>query len=643
MRRNLPRHRPALSVRPAAVLFLLLALLPGARPAAAQGSQATPRPVRYVLSAADPGSHRFHVSVTPEGSSSGIHDFCIPAWTPGYYQLLSYEQSISRVRALGANGQPLIVTHPSPRSWRVQTFTPLAEPVTLTYDVKAEDGLYGFFGSELRADDRTGYVNGASALMYLPDRLKSPASLDVVAPRDWKVACPLTPAGPAPTPDRSGARRTFRFSASGYDELIDGPIQMGSYDEIRFQGGGVPCSCVVVGKAEMDRSRLTTLLTRLVREETSVFSPQGRAAPFPRYIFFYHIGGGGFEGGLEHRSSTIIHLNQKIGSADSDSFVTVTAHELFHAWNVKRIRPLGLGPFDYSGPVRSPSIWFAEGVTDYYASLIPLRLGLRNRDWFLADMASRIGELDSTPSRKRISLQFASLHAWEGGSEGFGGLSYYTKGSLVALYFDLRIRAITDGKRGLDDVLRYLDARFGATGAAYPPTAIPDALNEVSGADLRAEYARYVEGTAEIDWDSALAPLGMRFERRPADYIGIRAEPEGGRVVVGGVDPGSPAERMGIRTGDRIMDIDSVAIDTSNFGRAIDTRQPNSPIRMHVQRNGTLIALRGESGQRFADERIEILPAAATNPRMRRLRDALLQSDRALADALLSVMRCATF
>jgi predicted metalloprotease with PDZ domain len=614
---RLSRPRPAAAVRLAGALLILLG--PGPLLAHATTPADAQAPVLYAV-VADPGSSRFHVSVTLDGVAPGVHDFCIPAWTPGYYQILSFEHDILHVGAAGANGLPLIVTHPSPRTWRVVTLTSAAEPVTLHYDVRAEDAQFGFFGSELRATDRTGYINGASALMYVPGRLAAPARLTVTVPADWKIACPLGPEGwesNAPAP-----RRTCRFVAANYDELIDSPIQLGSFDELHFESGGVTCRCVLVGKSGADKSRLSALLAKLLAAESRLFYAPGRPAPFAHYLFIYHIGGAGFQGGLEHRNSTVIHLNEPIGSANSDSFVTVTAHELFHAWNVKHFRPSGLGPFDYSGPVRSPSIWFAEGVTDYYSSLLTLRTGLRNRAWFLGDMAGRIFELDETPSRKYVSLEEASLKAWEGESEGYAGLSYYTKGSLVGFYFDLRIRAVTGGKRGLDDVLRALDAQYGDN-VGYPPEAILRALNAISGADLSAEYARYVQGTDEIDWSTALQPLGMHLSRHLVSYLGVRVDPAGERTVVTGIEPGSAADRMGLRIGDKIVDVDDVLVNASEFSRSIGSRQPNSPMRMHVLRNGALIRLDGESGRRYADEKIEILPGA--DARTRRLRDDFLQ------------------
>ena len=192
------------------------------------------------------------------------------------------------------------------------------------------------------------------------------------------------------------------------------------------------------------------------------------SVPFRQYAFIFHIGEEGFEGGLEHRSSTVIHLEDTLADGNDDEFLATCAHELLHAWNVKQIRPEGLGPFDYSRIVRTPSLWFAEGVTDYYADLIPVRAGLRTPDWFTQQLVQRIARLDSTVARGQVTLEQASLHAWEGQSEGYAGLSYYIKGSLAGAFFDLRVRELSGGERSLDDVMRSMDEMYGQRDVPYP-------------------------------------------------------------------------------------------------------------------------------------------------------------------------------
>ncbi|HZP82322.1 MAG TPA: hypothetical protein VFB21_11845, partial [Chthonomonadaceae bacterium] len=445
--------------------------------------------------------------------------FAIPAWTPGYYQILHFEQGIENVRAEDEAGQPVPVTHPEARTWEVAPRR--AGSLLLTYDVRASDTGLGFFGSVLDGRERQGYINGASAFLYPVGQTDRPVSLTLALPAGWKIASALSPQTLT-----ARAQQPVTFQARDYDELIDSPLQIGQFDSAEFAVSGVKFRCLFVGSSGVMKSRLVKALGRIVKAAFDVFSPPGgKPPPFSHYLFVFHSGGPGFYGGLEHRNSTVIHMGDKLGDGSADGLLTLAAHEFFHAWNVKRLRPVGLGPFDYTQPVRSGSLWFAEGITDYYAQLLPLRAGLRDRAWFLKVMAGRIAELAATPARARGSLEEASRKTWEGQSEGYDGLNYYLKGSLVGFYFDLRLRALTGGAKGLDDVMRELDRQYGQRNLGYPEEALRNILNAVAGSDLTEEYARYVRGTEEIAWTEALAQAGLTLQDDPA-AMGDAADPE---------------------------------------------------------------------------------------------------------------------
>lgn len=598
-----PRNR----MRPASFLLtlFLLCLSPSSLFARQEPAANTPH-LAYHLSFARSG--RLHIRLQADNLPNGELTFAIPAWTPGYYQILHFEKNIENVHAEDAEGHTLPLTHTDAREWKLAATESRANSLVLTYDVLADDSGYGFFGSTLKtsASTKYGYVNGASALLYLAGHTDAPETLTISLPHAWKLASPL--ASDSVPPAKDGKTETT-LHAKDYDELIDSPLQFGEFDETKFDVEGIPFRAVFVGSHLADKPKVAAQLTRIAAETVHLFG----SAPFKNYVFFYHIGLGGFQGGLEHRNSTVIHLNEPIRSGDSDSFAAVSAHELFHAWNVKRLRPAGLGPFDFTRPVRTPSLWWAEGVTDYYAYVLLVRCGLRNANWLLDEITERIKELDNTPSRTSVSLEEASRKAWEGFSEGFDGLNYYTKGSLIGLAFDLRLRALSDGQKSLDDVMRALYDRYGKPDVPYPDNAILDALDEVAGASLSDEYARTVRGTDEVDWEDLARAVGLEIRRQPTGYLGVSLDtelPAGNAnrpAVVRDVMVNSAAIQLGLQPGDRIVRVNGISVSLMTFPVVVRGLAPQSALRVDILRNGAPRTLTGSLGVRYSDPEIRIL------------------------------------
>jgi predicted metalloprotease with PDZ domain len=299
-----------------------------------------------------------------------------------------------------------------------------------------------------------------------------------------------------------------------------------------------------------------------------------------------------------------------------EEFQTVTAHEFFHAWNVKRLRPEGLGPFDYTQPVRTASLWWAEGVTDYYSDVLLYRAKLRDKTWLLNDLAARIAELADNPSRLRVTLEEASRKAWEGESEGFDGLSYYLKGSLVGLYFDLRIRALTDGQRSLDDVIRLLDSAYGSKNKGYPEDALLASLEAVAQTDLHTEYADLLRSPKEIDWPAVFTPVGLVLHRESSSYLGVQvhADKDGANagIIIDAIEPGSAAVRCHLERGDLLVALNGEPVTLNTFRDQLGHLAPKSPLMLTVQRNGERLSLSGDSGLRYT--RYELTAVAANVP-----------------------------
>jgi predicted metalloprotease with PDZ domain len=330
--------------------------------------------------------------------------------------------------------------------------------------------------------------------MYIDGRLTEPTHLKVNLPEGWKIAT-------AADPDADGG-----YKAGGYDELVDHPIQMGSFESRKFEVAGIPFEVVFVSK---DQRYLCDLDAEAAQLKT-IAAPAIRmfgGAPFKRYIFFLHLAVGDFNGGLEHRACNVIATYNSKGLGLDD----LAAHEYFHAWNVKQIRPKILGPFDYSSKQRTGNLWFAEGVTDYYAQVTTYRSGLKDKDWLYRQLSNNVAELQHSRNRLKYSVADASKLAWENGGFGVGDLSYYTKGLLAGWVLDAAIRNATDGAKSLDDVMRTMYQRYRLPKPGFGENEILATINEISGVDLTALYNRLINSTEELPYGE-LAKIGLSVD-----------------------------------------------------------------------------------------------------------------------------------
>ncbi len=544
----------------------------------------------------------YHVALHVDSPGTDAIDFAIPAWTPGFYQILNYQANIDHVAA-SCSSNPVIVTHPSSRIWEAASTSSSRSSLDITYDVHCTEDGHGFFSAILKPAEKEGYINGAAAFMYIVGHNEEPATLTVTLPPEWKIATPLTQTSAMNSSGTDEVSQTF--IAENYDELIDCPLQMGRFDETIFKTDGILFRCILLGNHQANKKKLNINLGKIAHAELQQFG----YSPFQNYIFFFHCGGAGFYGGLEHRSSTVIHLSRPIKDAGDEELLAVAAHELFHAWNVKRLRPQGLGPFDYTQQVRTRSLWWAEGVTDYFAELMLVRSGLRSKAWFLDEFSARISELDAEPARVRISLEEASLKAWEGRSEGFGGLSYYLKGSLAALYFDLRIRELTNAKKGLEDALIYLEAQYAADGNGYPETALLESLNLVSGTNFDEEYAQIIGRTDDIDWKKCLSSAGIVLKRDHANIFGIELEDSTSpNPIVRRIEPGFPGDRMGLKPGDKLLSMGGRLVVSSQLAEMMSHMAENSVVKLRVERAGAAVTLEGHIGIQNSHAKLSFIP-----------------------------------
>jgi predicted metalloprotease with PDZ domain len=460
---------------------------------------------------------------------TGQAAFDIPAWTPGFYFILNYQDKISDFAAADPLGNALEVRHID-RQWVVKN--PAKTPITVSYRVTGDDPGLGFFAAHV--DNQTAYINGAGTFMYVEGRMTEPCHLKVRMPDGWQVATAMDP----------DSDEGFE-AATGYDEFIDNPVQMGIFERRDGVVEGIPFSVVFVAPRGL-RCDADEESARMFTESAPAIRMFGEA-PFKRYLYIVHLEVGNFSGGLEHRASNVIAMPNS-APLHLDELAT---HEYFHAWNVKQIRPSVLGPFDYTKPAITANMWFIEGVTDYYAYMTAHRSGVLPDGWLLDRLGAQIEELQGGHTRTEITLEQSSRRAWESGIGVIGDFSYYVKGLVCGLMFDARIRAETNGAKSLDDVMRLLYKRHKLPQPGMDEDEIRRTINEVAGVDLSELYNRLVKSTNEVPY-AELKRMGLRVvsPNLPIRGFGFMTN---GNVVYG---VSSQADNAGLQDGDRIVSIE---------------------------------------------------------------------------------------
>ena len=552
-------------------IVLALSLLFFVRPASAT--------IGYHISLKDPEQHLFHVKMQiPAAASDQEIIVALPAWN-ALYQVRDFSYRVRDVRARNAASPaaPLPVRMLDKQTWKISlagaAVGSAAQAATLDYSIEWDDP--GPFNSQLNAHH--GFLNFAEVLMYIPTRRAEETQVQFEdVPEGWRIAAEL-PAGATPN----------SFTAASYDKLVDAPAEAGKLAEFAFDEAGAHFRVVVDGK-DWHRESLESILRDITKYEVHLMG----GAPFSEYTFFYHFGpypevGGG---GMEHSNCTAI------STASGDTAASVSAHEFFHAWNVKRIRPQTLEPVDYTKEMYTRALWFAEGVTSTYGSYTLERSGLWTKDQFYADLAGQIGELDSRPAHLWQSVEESSLDAWLEGYDEYRrperSISYYNKGQIVGDMLDLAIRDATDNHKSLDDVLRRMNDAYAKQGRFYDDSqSVQATAEEVAGTKFDDFFRGYVAGTAEIPYDKffSAAGLELKVERRAAPDLGFWASGHSlgssAQVLVTQVAPGSTAEAAGLKKGDALLALNGQLLPRY-LPAWLREQKPGETITLRVRRDG---------------------------------------------------------
>lgn len=555
--------------------------------------------VHYRVSMPQPHRHCFEIEATFPASSQPLQ-LSLPVWTPGSYLLREYARHVQEVRARDAQGRLVAVQRLDKQRFEVE---PTEGALTLSYRVYANE--LSVRTSHLDASH--GFLNGATAFLYAEALRDQEHRVQLVLPPGWR--------GFAALEEEDGC-----FVAQSYDVLVDSPFEMGPYLEpLRFTAGGVPHEVVVWGDSFPEPERLLLELARICETQAQLFG----GLPLSRYLFLIYLTDKG-RGGLEHASSTaLIFPRANLQTAKGwEDFLTLAAHEYFHLWNVKRLRPRAFVPFDYSRENYTSLLWAFEGGTSYYDNLMVRRAGLMSTSRYLSRLGETLTVLHMTPGRKVQTLHEASWLTWikqyrPDENSPNSAISYYVKGEVVAALLDLHIRRATADQRSLDDVMRLLWARY-QDGSGVPEDGFERAAEEVSGQNLSSFFEPSLRGLNELDYsvfehvglevlfrtrespsDKGGSPARLRVgEARDKGWLGL-ATKNGG--VVAWVAEDSPAMQAGIYVDDEIIAMDGFKLDGTSLVGRCEERQPNESIRLSLFRRDRLLELTVTLGNKPLD------------------------------------------
>ena len=557
--------------------------------------------VRYAIRPANPGAHLFHVTVTLDDPDSAGQRFQLPAWIPGSYMVREFARHVVRLTAL-ASDRKVRVDKLDKHTWRCAR---VDGTLTVAYEVYAWD-------LSVRAahlDDTHGFFNGACVFLLPLGRAAERCEVDILPPAgrdyaDWKVITGLTPA-------RHTARGAFgTYVAHDYDELIDCPVEMGTFAHASFNVLGTRHEIAITGRVpKLDLKRLTDDLAKVCETQIRLFEPRTKKAPFGHYAFLTLALGEG-RSGLEHRNSTALICKRDglpfAGMRDSTeayrSFLGLASHEYFHSWNVKRIRPAAFVPYDLTRENYTRLLWAFEGFTSYYDDLLLARAGLLTAAQYLDELAQTMTTVMQRSSRLKQSLADSSFDAWikyyrQDENAPNSVLSYYQKGALVALALDLTIRSSTRGRKSLDDVMRLLWTRWRNSPAAYrgvDEDEIVEAAETATGLKLARAFREWTEGTRDPDFAALLAPFGIICERRAAldephfALLGIKAA---GRTEcrVTHVYDGGAAQDAGVSGGDVLVALNGLRITPGTLDTLLTRYQPGDAVEVLAFRRDELM------------------------------------------------------
>lgn len=533
-----------------------------------------PSDINFTVSMEKPWTHLLQVEMRVAAAQTPAQlELKMPVWTPGSYLIREYARHVQNFSVTDAGGNPLGWRKINKNTWQIDTRG--AKEIVAKYDVYANELTVRT--NEL--NDEHAFFTPAALLMFPKGEISTPSTIKVNPYGNWKIATGLPPV--------AGQTNTFR--AENFDILYDSPFEVSDFKEINFTVLGKPHRYVVTGEGNYDLERMARDTEKIIIESSKIFGD----LPYDDYLLIVNTRGGG---GLEHLNSTALQWN-RFGfkpEARYKAFLNLVAHEFFHVWNVKRIRPDALGPFDYENENYTRLLWVAEGATSYYEPLLLLRAGLITDQEFLENKAALFQQLQDRPGRFETSLEEASFDAWikyyrQDENSINNQISYYDKGDIVNFMLDVEIRSASNGAKSLDSVMRHLYDEFSKKGRNFTPEDFQKVSEMMAGKSLEDFFDKYVRGRAEIDYNSILKGIGLQLQTTRANaaeqpYLGANMTEADGRLTIRSIPADSPAYNSGLNSGDQIVAVDGFRAGQTFLQTYIGEKKPGDKLKFSIFR-----------------------------------------------------------
>ncbi|MCO5268404.1 MAG: PDZ domain-containing protein [Brumimicrobium sp.] len=540
----------------------------------------------HEISMPNPETHYFHIQTTLNNFKEKKITLVMPVWSPGSYLIREYPKNVNLVRAFDENNHSLNVKKVSKNKWEIEKGN--AKKVIVKYE------SYAFnLGVRTAFLDKThGFFNGTNVFTFPEGYKHLGGQVKVIPHADFAtISAPLKIAGDGVSTD-SGAK-TFLFS--DFDELADSPFEVGNQVVFHFDAAGVKHTVAMYGEGNYDIEILKKDMARVVEAATTIFGQN----PNKEYLFIVHNTDDG-DGGLEHMNSTTLNVSKWIYSKEKyRGFLSLVAHEYFHVWNVKRLRPCALVDIDYSNENYTDLLWVMEGFTSYYSEIILLRAGYHTQESYLTKLQGTLNYVEGTPGNKVQPVSHSSYDAWiksyrPNENSRNTEVSYYSKGGLIGAVLDAMIIEKYNGKKDLSDFMQLLYQKYYATkNVGFTQTQFKEELSKFLGKNMDDFFIKYIDGVETIPYEDFMRPLGLFIERidEVNQSIGIGYSIRSGRVVITSVLAGSEAEKAGLSVDDEIIAFNGYRVNDSNLSGFLADLSVGQPFKLWIARGERMMEI----------------------------------------------------
>lgn len=540
--------------------------------------------IAFELSFTEPQAHYAEVQMNISGVKSAHIDLKMPVWTPGSYLIREFSKNVEGFKAFDQGGKELPFEKISKNTWRISTAN--------SGKVKVSYRIYSFEISVRTSfvDESHAFLSPTGIFMYPDGQLNEASEITINPHETWsKISTGLEKVSSKPN----------TFYAPNFDVLYDSPFEVGNQDIFEFVAEGVQHEVAMYGGGNYDKEILKRDMSKIVIEQTKTFGIN----PNKRYVFIVHnFNSGG--GGLEHLNSTVLGASRNSYNTEAGllRFLGLVSHEYFHLWNVKRLRPIALGPFNYEQENYSRNLWIAEGFTAYYQDIYTKRAGLQSPERYLMTLAASISSVENQPGNRVEALSDASFDAWikqyrPNENSANSTISYYSKGALLALIIDLEIIHSTQSKAGLDELMKAMyDEYYTKKDRGFTDAEFKSMLEKVAGKSFDDVYRDYVNGVKTIDYNKYFGYAGFTLIDDAAKgndaYLGAVTALKDGKIIVTNVSRQSPAWKSGLNVNDEIIAIDGSRINNvsdprlSEVEKFISSKKPGEKIEISFSRDG---------------------------------------------------------